>query len=266
MGLDCGAQRTSIIPSHFEWHFVLTTSPFLQTEVYRKVFRCVPDDLVTSWTHYRENASHAEKFNKPPAKDTVLHGMQQAVPIHGGPGTHGAGGGGSGGGVVGQGHEGSDGQEQPQGSQKGDSPKIPTEETNAGLGRSKSTRTRRSSRGNSVGGMDGPPTFSSPTEGWNEWEMSKMEELLAEVRGHLGTLYSVEHREGCHLLTSRLFPFPSRLPHPIPRDRGPRQQLRETFQLQIVFSFSLLTFRTHLYSSFVQLFNADMILPLPIYD
>lgn len=140
----------------------------------------MPDDLVTSWTHYRENASHAEKFNKPPAEGAVLHGMKQAVPIHGGPGTHGAGGGGTSGGVVGQGHE----EEQPSSSASAGGGAAPE------LGRSKSAKTRRSSRGNSLGGMDdGPPSFSGPAEGWNEWEQAKMEELLAEVRGHLGASF-----------------------------------------------------------------------------
>jgi phospholipase D1/2 len=146
--------------------------PSLQTEIYRKVFRCVPDDLVTSWTHYRENASHAEKFNKPPAEGTVLHGMKQAIPIHGGPGTHGAGGGGTSGGVVGQG-QGTDDDSQP----------LMGDSGGPELDRSKSTKSRASLGG---AGDEGPPSFSGPTEGWSEWEQAKMEELLNEVRGHLG--------------------------------------------------------------------------------
>jgi phospholipase D1/2 len=71
------------------------------TEIYRKVFRCTPDDLVTSWASYKAFANHAEKFNKVPT-DVADPGHEPTKVTHDGPGTHGAGGGGSGGGIVGQ--------------------------------------------------------------------------------------------------------------------------------------------------------------------
>lgn len=71
------------------------------TEIYRKVFRCIPDDLVTSWASYKAYATHAEKFNKVPTDiATPDHEPTKVTHDHGG--THGAGGGGSGGGIVGQ--------------------------------------------------------------------------------------------------------------------------------------------------------------------
>lgn len=48
-----------------------------------------------------------------------------------------------------------------------------------GLKRAKSTSKR-----SVPPGLEGLP-LSAPSEGWNEWERSKMEELLGEVRGHL---------------------------------------------------------------------------------
>ena len=72
------------------------------TEIFRKVFRCIPDDLVTTWAAYKAFANHAEKHNKAP-EDVAQDAEEPPKVVHDGPGTHGAGGGGSGGGAVGQG-------------------------------------------------------------------------------------------------------------------------------------------------------------------
>ena len=147
-----------------------------------------------------QNVSHAEKFNKPPAPDAV-HGLNQVISIHGGPGTHGAGGGGSGGGAVGQG--------QGDGDRQG-----ATSPTEGGPSRSKSTK-----RGGAPAGLEGLP-LSGPTEGWNTWERERMEELLAEVRGHLGELEfenegrKSETRESRADLSLLLFRF-SRFPYSV---------------------------------------------------
>ncbi|GAA6057144.1 hypothetical protein JCM3770_004845 [Rhodotorula araucariae] len=73
------------------------------TQIYRKVFRCMPDDLVQTWKQYREFQNWAERHNKAP-KNVVPAGDE---PPHSNPaghsGQHGAGGGGSGGGAMGQG-------------------------------------------------------------------------------------------------------------------------------------------------------------------
>ena len=37
----------------------------LQTEIYRKVFHAVPDDLITTWKQYKEFVAYHERFNKP---------------------------------------------------------------------------------------------------------------------------------------------------------------------------------------------------------
>ncbi|GAA5922273.1 hypothetical protein JCM1841_001392 [Sporobolomyces salmonicolor] len=73
------------------------------TQIYRKVFRCVPDDLVQTWKQYREFQTWAERHNKPP-KDVVPADEPAPFsdPAHH-QGQHGAGGGGSAGGVMGQG-------------------------------------------------------------------------------------------------------------------------------------------------------------------
>ncbi|BGP07097.1 Phospholipase D1 [Rhodotorula toruloides] len=75
------------------------------TQVYRKVFRCIPDDLVQTWKQYREFQNWAERHNKAP-KNVVPPGDEAP---HSDPaghsGQHGAGGGGSGGGMMGQGRD-----------------------------------------------------------------------------------------------------------------------------------------------------------------
>ncbi|BGP39024.1 Phospholipase D1 [Rhodotorula kratochvilovae] len=75
------------------------------TQIYRKVFRCMPDDLVQTWKQYREFQNWAERHNKAP-KNVVPSGDE---PPHSNPaghsGQHGAGGGGSGGGAMGQGKD-----------------------------------------------------------------------------------------------------------------------------------------------------------------
>jgi len=38
---------------------------FVQTEIYRKVFHAVPDDLITTWKQYKEFVIHHERFAKP---------------------------------------------------------------------------------------------------------------------------------------------------------------------------------------------------------
>ncbi|GAA5927466.1 uncharacterized protein JCM15063_005909 [Sporobolomyces koalae] len=73
------------------------------TQIFRKVFRTMPDDLVQTWKQYREFQAWAERHNKPP-KDVVPPGDEAPHTEAGGHSCqHGAGGGGSSGGVMGQG-------------------------------------------------------------------------------------------------------------------------------------------------------------------
>ncbi|CED85185.1 Phospholipase D1 [Phaffia rhodozyma] len=130
------------------WKDTWTSVAVHNTEIFRKVFRCIPDDLVTSWTHYRENSAYAEKFNRPP--------------------THGAGGGGSGGGVVGAGQNGSKGDDS---SPSGEASKAEKIEGHLGVGDHESE--------------DISKLTSGQSEPWTRWEQERMEDLLGEVRGHL---------------------------------------------------------------------------------
>ena len=55
--------------SVFSWsssiHVTCCADHPLQTEIYRKVFHAVPDDLVATWKQYREFVAYHERLNKP---------------------------------------------------------------------------------------------------------------------------------------------------------------------------------------------------------
>jgi len=224
------------------------------TEIYRKVFRCIPDDLVTSWASYKAFANHAEKFNKVPA-DIATPDHEPTKVSHDTGGTHGAGGGGSGGGIVGQ-----EGVNQGEGvpvrrsdivdghpldrlhthdSGSSDSSfdtmdnlKVYGKEDiipGAGHRRTASrategtTHQKREGHGSGGGGSGGGNIEgkhrkpSGPNEAWAEWEKEEMEILLEEVRGHLGEAEAVVGTRSARKADPEfgLPPLPSRLPHKI---------------------------------------------------
>ncbi|WWD04615.1 hypothetical protein V865_002686 [Kwoniella europaea PYCC6329] len=198
------------------------------TEIFRKVFRCVPDDLVTSWAQYKAFANHAEKFNKTP-EDVAAPGHDEPVKVtHDGPGTHGAGGGGSGGGHVDGGDGGGavpgvgagkssdtrdsdvvEGKPNDIKHKRESSGKSPRMENDRPLSPS---ATRSSAQGSNEGGVD--KKASAPDEAWAEWEREEMEELLGEIRGHL-VIYPTRFLEAEDLANNFLFNSDKILPLPI---------------------------------------------------
>ncbi|KAL8280164.1 hypothetical protein RQP46_007494 [Phenoliferia psychrophenolica] len=162
------------------------------TQAYRKVFRCVPDDLVLTWKQYREFGAWAERHNKAP-KNVVPPGEEapHSDPAHHS-GQHGSGGGGSGGGSMGQGTE-------------GEAPPVETMyKTNTRAGRtasvSQSEGGRRAASGSAAGeGHD-------HEEGFPAWERDQMEDCLNEVLGHLviyPTRFLEAESEGGNFLFSK---------------------------------------------------------------
>ncbi|EMD30398.1 hypothetical protein CERSUDRAFT_78826, partial [Gelatoporia subvermispora B] len=47
------------------WKDVWSACAVHNTEIYRKVFHAIPDDLVTTWKQYKEFITHHERLNKP---------------------------------------------------------------------------------------------------------------------------------------------------------------------------------------------------------
>jgi len=173
------------------------------------VFRCVPDDMVTSWADYKAFANHMDKFGR------TEESKSEDVKI-----THDAGG--SGGGVVG-----------PAGQ---DTSKPQTSETVDGfvnegkrsheshqvvdherLAPESTARAKSRSRSNTATSQNVPklePLSATSTheerkpsgenEAWAQWELDEMETLLNEVRGHL-VLYSTRFLEAEDLANNFLF-------------------------------------------------------------
>ncbi|KAG8909007.1 Phospholipase D1 [Tulasnella sp. 403] len=180
------------------------------TEIYRKVFHCTPDDLVTTWKQYKEYLQFQERINKPP-KDAPVNAPHVArVPSEGGtageeaggpPNTH------------------PDGEMDPKQSVAADK----------GVQRSKSSVTdnpshlslpstggslRRSADHNG-GDKDGrqrrPTNSNEPLE---QWERDEFEALLEEVRGHL-VIFPTRFLEGEDTANNFLFNSDRLLPMPI---------------------------------------------------
>ena len=217
------------------WKDMWIATAVHNTEIYRKVFRCIPDDLVTSWASYKAFANHAEKFNKVPT-DITPDDHEPTKVTHDGPGTHGAGGGGSGGGIVGQEgvgpNEGTATRQsdivnghpldrlKSNGSSNSSASSLhhildPTEGPAGSGHRHTASRAtdgpqKREGHGSGGGGSGGGNVEgknkrpSGPNEAWQEWEKEEMEILLEEIRGHLGE--SRRYRVGIHGMTSdRIF-------------------------------------------------------------
>ncbi|WVN88729.1 uncharacterized protein L203_103942 [Cryptococcus depauperatus CBS 7841] len=54
------------------WNDIWIATAIRNTELFRKVFRCIPDDLVTSWAQYKAFASYADKLSNGSEKATQL--------------------------------------------------------------------------------------------------------------------------------------------------------------------------------------------------
>ncbi|ORX40300.1 hypothetical protein BD324DRAFT_641172 [Kockovaella imperatae] len=187
------------------------------TEIFRKVFRCIPDDLVTTWAAYKAFANHAEKHNKAPEDVAENKNEEPVKVVHDGPGTHGSGGGGSGGGAksetrgadIPEGGGGGGGVGGGGGGKEEDGPtsrmegglmgKLGAKDTTSnvdpgqkvdnpsGFGEKKPDGGGDGAGGGGDAGESlGKRVPSGPQEPWAQWEREEMEELLNEVRGHLG--------------------------------------------------------------------------------
>nr|AAN75609.2 SPO14 [Cryptococcus neoformans var. neoformans] len=188
------------------WKNMWVATAVHNTEIFRKVFRCIPDDLVTSWAQYKAFANHAEKFNKEP-EDVAQGGSDEPVKVtHNGPGTHGAGGGGSGGGQIGT---------IPRDKGSSRSEMISSDVVNGkpkdhlGLGAAANRSPIKGGEAKREAEREKKP--SQPDEAWAEWERDEMEKLLNEVRGHL-VIYPTRFLEAEDLANNFLFNI---LPLPI---------------------------------------------------
>ncbi|KAG6810809.1 hypothetical protein H0H92_010253 [Tricholoma furcatifolium] len=85
--------RPKVVVNGFEdpicdafWKDVWVASAVHNTEIYRKVFHAVPDDLITTWKQYKEFVLHHERFHKQP-RDSTYQASVGRVPSEAGDGT-----------------------------------------------------------------------------------------------------------------------------------------------------------------------------------
>ncbi|KAF9077535.1 hypothetical protein BDP27DRAFT_1311216 [Rhodocollybia butyracea] len=173
--------RPNVNPQAFDdpvcddfWKNVWVASAVHNTEIFRKVFHAVPDDLVTTWKQYKEFVIHHERLNKPVRDGTSTEAVgrvpsetgDEDVPLEG---------------------------KSAQADEQDDNNSRPSEETEEmHLGASaseKDPKTRKPARG---------------IEGFEKWERDEMEALLGELNGHL-VLYPTRFLEGEDAVNNFLF-------------------------------------------------------------
>ncbi|KAI0693955.1 phospholipase D [Cytidiella melzeri] len=161
------------------------------TEIYRKVFHAIPDDLVTTWKQYKEFVVHHERLNKP-AKDTSNAEPLARMPSETGDS-----------GTAGPGNDltaGNDAQETVSKSKD-----FPDNGEANGAAQPSGTSNEKESRARKA---------SKSFEPFDQAEREEMEHLLEQTRGHL-VLYPNRFLEGEDISNNFLFNADRILPLPI---------------------------------------------------
>ena len=163
---------------------------------------------MTSWAQYKAFVNHAEKFNRKPEDVSGANSTEPPKVTHDGPGTHGAGGGGSGGGAIGQGNDNSAsktrGNDINNGKPNDHAANVASLSGVPGVGGPAGSPAAGGGSGHTKGGRSNSVSSSATTavegntategerkpsgadDAWSAWEREEMEDLLKEVRGHLG--------------------------------------------------------------------------------
>ncbi|KDQ62566.1 hypothetical protein JAAARDRAFT_171033 [Jaapia argillacea MUCL 33604] len=196
--------RPDVDPLGFEdpicdefWKDVWVASAVHNTEIYRKVFHAVPDDLVTTWKQYKEFTAHHERMNKPVCpRESPEHPAVARVPSeskdsdaldhdrHGVPenNTNGT-----------PGVENGTANDQSHSTQGSENQATSTSPPNANA--------------NGSGQPDQDAKNRKPAKGdepFEKWEREEMEKLLGELNGHL-VIYSTRFLEGEDMANNFLF-------------------------------------------------------------
>ncbi|KAJ7069910.1 phospholipase D, partial [Mycena amicta] len=200
--VDAGAFEDPICDEF--WKNVWVASATHNTEIYRKVFHAVPDDLVTTWKQYKEFVVHHERMNKPP-RDTPTPEPVARVPSE-------------------TGDEGAIGPDStapgpPAGHPANIPGPKPKPHSDENVDEKEATPPQKE---------DPPPppnpnaapsekrkTGKNPgTEPFERWERDEMEKLLEQLNGHL-VLYPNRFLEGEDVANNFLFNADRLLPLPI---------------------------------------------------
>ncbi|KAG6903141.1 hypothetical protein C0995_004688 [Termitomyces sp. Mi166 len=155
------------------WKNVWVASAVHNTEIYRKVFHAIPDDLITTWKQYKEFVLHHERLNKRP-RDSASSEPVGRVP-----------------------------------SETGDesAPTVHTE-TASDEGLRRSRENPSASTSNSVTSHSEkdlrPRRSTRGSEPFEKWEREEMEKLLDQTNGHL-VLFPNRFLEGEDIANNFLF-------------------------------------------------------------
>lgn len=165
------------------WEKVWEACAVHNTEIYRKVFHAVPDDLVTTWKQYKDFILHHERLNKP-AKDGNFDAAAR-VPSEAG-------------------------------DEQAPEPLKSTEDLEQAIGGGpkldsdcgKENLDRRPSTTHLGGDKEKEKERKKPArpdqEPFEAWEREEMERLLGELRGHL-VIYPTRFLEGEDIANNFLF-------------------------------------------------------------
>ncbi|KAL0576864.1 Phospholipase D1 [Marasmius crinis-equi] len=174
--------RPKVDPNGFEdpvcddfWKNIWVASAAYNTEIFRKVFHAIPDDMVTTWKQYKEFVVHHERMNKPPRDSATPEAVARAPSETGDEGAP----------------DGGHNEGEPDGEDKADG--ASTSE--------KGTKGRR-------------PAKNGIAEPFEKWEREEMEKLLNELNGHL-VFYPTRFLEGEDIGNNFLFNADRLLPLPI---------------------------------------------------
>lgn len=182
-------RKPQIDPHGFEdpvvdsfWKDIWVATAVHNTEIFRKVFHAIPDDLVTTWKQYREFVAHHERMNKPP-RDKSTPDPIARVPSE-------------------TGDQDAPGQDENLLAHGEDTVVQFAEDVETAAnpsGSDKDVKGKKPSRG---------------TEPFEKWERDEMEKLLREVCGHL-VVYPTRFLEGEDVANNFLFNADRLLPLPI---------------------------------------------------
>ncbi|KAG6897546.1 hypothetical protein C0992_000329 [Termitomyces sp. T32_za158] len=165
------------------WNNVWVASAVHNTQIYRKVFHAIPDDLITTWKQYKEFVLHHERLNKRP-RDSANSEPVGRVPSETGDESALT-------------ETGSD--EGARQSREGLENRSASTSTSIAGHSEKDLRPRRSTRG---------------SEPFEKWEREEMEKLLGQTNGHL-VLFPNRFLEGEDIANNFLFNADRLLPLPI---------------------------------------------------
>ncbi|KNZ80910.1 hypothetical protein J132_03610 [Termitomyces sp. J132] len=160
------------------WKNVWVASAVHNAKIYRKVFRAIPDDSITTWKQYKESVLHHERLNKRPRDSTSSEPVGR-VP-----------------------------------SETGDENAL----TETGSDEHRSREGPENPLSNSVTGHSEkdlrPRRFTRGSEPFEKWERDEMEKLLGQTNGHL-VLFPSRFLEGEDMANNFLFNADRLLPLPI---------------------------------------------------